>query len=83
MRWSTRFAAVVLSAVLTACTSLPIQEMSDARQAISAARDAGAEIYANAALETAERLLDSAEAFLASGKYDRSREDAIAAHMWD
>lgn len=79
MGWRSGFAAVGLLAVLTACANLPIQEMSDARQAIRAARDAGAEIYATDTLETAERLLDTAEDHLASRDYDSSREAAVAA----
>ncbi|MEM9208926.1 MAG: lipoprotein LipL71, partial [Pseudomonadota bacterium] len=38
----------------------PVQEMSDARQAIAVARDAGAEQIAAAELSEAEALLDSA-----------------------
>ena len=66
-------------AALTACASLPIQEMSDARQAIRAARDAGAETYATQALDAAERRLDSAADLLADGDYEGSREAAIDA----
>ena len=59
MRWWIGVVVGVFSVVLTACTSVPIQEMSDARQAISAAREAGAEIYAKSALSAAEQWLDS------------------------
>ena len=62
-----RFIAVFVgSACLAGCTSAPVQEMSDARQAIAAARIAGAtegtslEFYAaQAAITRAEKLLDA------------------------
>ena len=79
MRWLKRFLAVMSLAALTACASLPIQEMSDARQAIRAARDAGAETYATQVLDAAERRLDSAADLLAGGDYEGSREAAIDA----
>ena len=54
------FLAVLLMA--TACeTAPPVQEMSDARQAIAVAREAGAEAHAAAELIEAEKYLESAE----------------------
>ena len=79
MRWLKRFLAVGSLAGLVACSSLPIQEMSDARQAIKAARDAGAETYATQALDAAERRLDSAADLLVGRDYEGSREAAIDA----
>lgn len=69
----------LFAVLLSACTSLPIQEMSDARQAVSAAQAAHAATYADARLRAALDLLDSAEGFLAVGDYKRSREAAVAA----
>ncbi len=48
-------------------TAPPVQEMSDARQAIAAAREAGAEQLALDQLDQAENLLENAEAFLGVG----------------
>lgn len=79
MRWMNGFAIVVVVVLLSSCSSLPIQEMSDARQAISAAREARAEIYAPFALSEAERLLDSAEASLILKDYALSQQAAISA----
>ena len=73
---------VVLTAllVLAACqSSMPVQEMSDARLAISAAKDAGAEKYAAADLGAAIHLLHSAEESLKSHDYSFARQDAVEA----
>lgn len=63
-------------------TAPPVQEMSDARQAIAAAREAGADSLASEQLAEAEQLLETAEAHLAtgsSGAYWLARKDAISA----
>jgi len=63
-------------------TAPPVQEMSDARQAIAAAREAGADSLAIVQLAEAEQLLDSAETYLAtgsSGGYWQARKAAISA----
>ncbi|HHC71902.1 MAG TPA: DUF4398 domain-containing protein [Thiotrichales bacterium] len=66
--------------LLFGCAVAPVQEMSDARQAIQAAREAGAAIRSPQVLEEAERLLDAAERSLEVGDYSRARELAVAAH---
>ena len=65
--------------VLAACESMPVQEMSDARQAIMAARDAGAEEHASDKLQAAESSLESAEKYLNSRNYAVARREAIEA----
>ncbi len=57
----TRCAAVAALLLLAGCATAPVQEMSDARQAIQAAEEAGAAEYAPEALQDARRLLTSAE----------------------
>ena len=71
----------LLSAVLlvSACAGAPVQEMSNARQALEAARKAGAETRANSELRTAEELLQRAEQALLEGNYKQARTDAEAA----
>lgn len=68
-------------------TGAPVQEMSDARQAVSAAQRAGGYRFAPERLHSAERLLEEAAELLADGKYAaartaavRARRDAMAAH---
>ncbi len=72
------FLASVL--MLSACATIPpVQEMSDARQALDAARKAGAEIHASKDLQSAEALLQNAEHALQEGDYKQARKDAEAA----
>ena len=59
------FACLLLLA--SCATAPPVQEMSDARQAIAAARQAGADQYASDQLKEAEAMLASAEDYLQSG----------------
>lgn len=61
---------------LAACAGPPVQEMSDARQAIQAAEQAGADRYAPLALEQARDYLDSAEVKLEKRAYNQARRDA-------
>jgi len=66
--------------VLAACaTSPPVQEMSDARQAIAAAEEAAAAEYARERLEDAKRLLATAEQQLRDEMYGPARLNAIRA----
>ncbi len=71
---------LVGSGVVAACqSSPPVQEMSDARQAIAVARDAGAERNAADALSEAEALLASARRNLSERMYTQARADALSA----
>lgn len=68
-----RACAVLGFAMLAACASVPSQEMSDARRAIDAARDAHAQELAPASLRRADSALDSATLALRSGNYEDAR----------
>lgn len=73
---------VVVAATLSivaACQTAPVQEMSDARLAIAAAQDAGAETYASGELRLAVGFLQSAEEHLSRHAYDSARRDAVQA----
>ena len=79
-----RWLLVALPVLLaSACaTAPPVQEMSDARQAIAAAREAGAEQFAASRLAEAEALLDSAESYLGwdnSSGYWSAKRAAVSA----
>jgi hypothetical protein len=75
----TCFGALLLVA-LAACTAgPPVQEMSDARQAIAAAREAGAGQYAAAPLTEAVELLGDAERELQVRQYHNARRAAVDA----
>lgn len=64
---------------LAACSTAPVQEMSDARIAIRSAEEAGATAHAATQLGQARQLLDQAEAKLAIGAYDDARRFALDA----
>ncbi len=82
---STRLSQFLRASAFTAlliaagCQTAPVQEMSDARQAITVARDAGAEKHAAADLKAAVDYLQSAERFLNERQYELARRDALNA----
>jgi Domain of unknown function (DUF4398) len=66
--------------LLVACASAPpVQEMSDARQAIMAAEAADAEQHASATLADARRYLADAEQLLREEAYGPARMNALRA----
>jgi hypothetical protein len=77
------FCAAFLISLVTACASgPPVQEMSDARQAIAAATEAGAEELAGDRLGEAQDLLDMAEKYLEAGgstNYWQAKQAAVSA----
>ncbi|MGB9429339.1 MAG: hypothetical protein WCC11_05595 [Gammaproteobacteria bacterium] len=74
-----RLSALVFALVFTACAGVPVQEMSNARQAVAAARQVGAEHAAAKQMANAEQLLRTAQAALDQGNYGTARADAIRA----
>lgn len=62
-------------------TAPPVQEMSDARQAIAVAKEAGAAEKAAIHLKAAEVYMESAEQKLNDRKYSQARRDAQQAKM--
>jgi hypothetical protein len=71
--------AVAAGALGCATRSPPVQEMSDARQAIHAARAAGSDLAQPQALELAEELLEQASHALAERRYSEARAAALEA----
>jgi hypothetical protein len=66
--------------LFTACTVMPpVQEMSDARQAIEAAREVNAEQYAPQKLRSAEDSMELATRTLEQGEYEAARMAATVA----
>jgi hypothetical protein len=64
---------------LTACATAPVQEMSDARQAIYSAEASGAVQRSSDTLLTAQRLLREAQERLEAGAYGEARRYALDA----
>lgn len=65
--------------LLFACTAAPVQEMSDARQALQAARAAGAENLAKMKFRDAKVHLEQAENMLEKGEYGQAKQNALEA----
>ncbi|MDA0679215.1 MAG: DUF4398 domain-containing protein [Proteobacteria bacterium] len=75
-----RVLLLLVLAGLAACeTGPPVQEMSDARQAIAVARQAGAELLAPDDMRAAQSYLDSAQRKLSERSNAQARSDAIQA----
>jgi len=68
--------ALLLSVLVAACGTAPVQEMSEARQAIAAARAVGARDYAAEQYNKAESLLKNAEHMLNNRHYGKARRSA-------
>jgi hypothetical protein len=64
---------------LGGCAGAPLQEMSDARQAIRAAQRAGAEKHAPEVLTEAQQLVERARISMQKGDYRPARDDAALA----
>ena len=86
MSQSSRTASSLVPLGLLACvmlagcvTSPPVQEMSDARQAIAAAEEADAAEHAPAVLGEAQRYLAEAEQQLREEAYGPARANAVRA----
>ena len=67
---------VLIGFNLAGCAGAPVQEMSNARQAVSAAERAGAAVHAPADLDEARRLLKLAETNIRLGNYRAARDAA-------
>ena len=68
---------VALVLGITGCVAQPpVQEMSDARQAIAVAKEAGADVSAAEDFRAAEAYLDSAQRKLTEKSYAEARRDA-------
>ncbi|MCC5861093.1 MAG: DUF4398 domain-containing protein [Gammaproteobacteria bacterium] len=65
--------------VLAGCTSAPVQEMSDARQAIHAAVQSGAAEHAPEQLSQAHNRLALAQQHLKVRRFDDARAEAVEA----
>jgi Na+-transporting methylmalonyl-CoA/oxaloacetate decarboxylase gamma subunit len=73
------FAVLSFLAFLVACAGAPVQEMSDARQAIQAARAAGAPTRAPDDFSAAQAAIQRAESHLQQHEYSSAKMAAIEA----
>ena len=73
------FLSIVFVLGINACSTAPVQEMSDARQAIQVARSVGVDELTQSNLVQAKKFLKKAEHALHSGEYKKARVNALAA----
>lgn len=71
--------AILVAIGLAGCALAPTQEMSDARQSVQAAHEAGARDYASRNLRVAVEYLEEAERELELRYFSRARHDAVVA----
>jgi hypothetical protein len=74
-----RVLAACMLMIVSACAGAPVQEMSDARQAVRAAQAAGAEERAPAELAEARRLIGEAQEYLQRHEYGQAQDTALEA----
>lgn len=76
-----RLAGLIAATLLAVgcATAPPVQEMSNARQAIAAAVEASADVLAPEVLEDARRFLETAEEQLRNEYYGAARLNAVRA----
>jgi hypothetical protein len=67
---------LLCAAFVAGCAGAPVQEMSNARQAIRAAERAGATTHAPEVLNEARAAVRSAETHLREGEYRTARDQA-------
>jgi hypothetical protein len=70
---------ILMMIVLAACSSAPVQEMSDARQALNAAERAGAQRHSPVVYSEAKRFLSAATVALKNGEYSQAKSSALKA----
>jgi len=73
--------SLLLALFVSGCALLPpVQEMSNARQSLEAAKTAGAEVHDSKRFLEAKRLLEQASEKIDAGEYTQARNLAIKAH---
>ncbi|WP_246828299.1 DUF4398 domain-containing protein [Ectothiorhodospira sp. PHS-1] len=69
--------AVYVTLLVTGCATMaPVQEMSDARQALRAAEEVGAPVRASETYGRSRSLLEQAESSLSAGEFQAARRQA-------
>ena len=72
--------SLMLVFTLSACATLPpLQEMSNARQTIAAAKEMNSSAEQSQKIQEAERLLSRAERRMEVNLYESARQDALRA----
>lgn len=77
MKYINKFLSIIIPIIIIGCTTIPTQEMSDARQALKAANDVNAKHYAPSTWQQAYKNLKQAEQYLINNQFQQAREQAI------
>lgn len=80
-RWFSLPGFALFLALVSCAVNPPVQEMSNARQAIQSAYEVKAQVYAPMLLKDAEQSLEQATNALDAGDYLSAREYAITAQQ--
>ena len=75
------FYLISLLCLQAACSGIPVQELSDARQSVYAAREVSVEKAEQRRLQVAEAFLQKAEKAMKAGDYSKARRSAIRARV--
>ena len=80
MKFKKYIISLLLILALGACATLPpLQEMSNARQTIAAAKEMSPDAIESKEIQEAERLLSRAERRMEVNLYESARQDALRA----
>jgi flagellar basal body L-ring protein FlgH len=80
MKFKKYIISLLLILALSACATLPpLQEMSNARQTIAAAKEMSPDAIESKEIQEAERLLSRAERRMEVNLYESARQDALRA----
>ncbi len=80
-RWTKLIVSGAIALTLAGCvTNPPYQEMSDARQAVNAAVEAGADVANPALVRLAKRHMENAKVAMEERRFNAARNEAVLAH---
>jgi len=80
-RWSKTIVLCVFLLAMSGCvTNPPYQEMSDARQALNAAVEAGADVANPNLVRLAKRHMKNAKVAMKERRFNAARNEAVLAH---
>lgn len=76
MKKISKLVGIIILIMIIGCTTIPTQEMSDARQALNAANHVNAKYYAPNKWLQAQKNLKQAEKYLINNQFPQARSQA-------
>ncbi|WP_083234190.1 DUF4398 domain-containing protein [Candidatus Marithrix sp. Canyon 246] len=77
MKNISKLVGIIILIMMIGCTTMPTQEMSDARQALNAANHVNAKYYAPSKWQQAQKHLKQAEKHLINNQFQLARRHAV------